>query len=99
MTRIFVKAPDNALTSLDRAGDILYFALSAGSGHILHRLLLAAWFEAVLMLRCKKPHRPAAYEPILVRLPQVFGAAFAAWGKNGIFSHDLGEKDRLCVLQ
>ena len=82
MTRIFVKAPENAQTSLDRACDILYFVLSADCGHILYRLLLAARFEAALMLRCEKPHRPAAYEPILVRLPQVFGAALLHWEKK-----------------
>ena len=82
MTRIFVKAPENAQTSLDRACDILYFVLSADCGHILYRLLLAARFEATLMLRCEKLHRPAAYEPILVRLPQVFGAALLYWEKK-----------------
>jgi hypothetical protein len=46
-------------------------------------LLLATRFEAALMLRCEKPHRPAAYEPILVRLPQVFGAALLHWEKKG----------------
>ena len=83
MTRIFFKAPENAQTSLDRACDILYFVLSADCGHILYRLLLAARFEATLMLRCEKLHRPAAYEPILVRLPQVFGAALLQWEKKG----------------
>ena len=34
------------------------------------------------MLRCERPHRPAAYEPILVRLPQVFGAALLHWEKK-----------------
>ena len=83
MTWIFVKAPENAQTSLDRACDILYFVLSADCGHILYRLLLAARFEAALTLRCEKLHRPAAYEPILVRLPQVFGAALLQWEKKG----------------
>ena len=82
MTRIFFKAPENAQTSLDRACDILYFVFSADCGHILYRLLLAARFEAALMLRCERPHRPAAYEPILVRLPQVFGAALLHWEKK-----------------
>ena len=36
------------------------------------------------MLRCEKPHRPAAYEPILVRLPQVFGAALKEKGNFSV---------------
>ena len=47
------------------------------------------------MLRCEKPHRPAAYEPILVRLPQVFGAALK---EKAIFSVNLVLKKTAAVF-